>query len=77
MQSRWKKAQIVLQERVSRCSLICLPIVGFLQLGIQDINASGDVTTVILNAAGVDPAITGTPVIGAGASPIPVRLIHP
>jgi hypothetical protein len=54
-----------------------LPIVGFLQLGIQDVNASGDVTTVILNAAGVDPAITGTPVIGAGASPIPVRLIHP
>ena len=53
-----------------------LPIVGFLQLGIQDVTASGDIDAVILNAAGTDPAARGTPVAGCGSSPIPVRLIH-
>ncbi|HYL14232.1 MAG TPA: pilus assembly protein TadG-related protein [Terriglobales bacterium] len=53
-----------------------LPIVGFLQLGIQDVTATGDLDAVILNAAGLDPASTGTPITGAGASPVPVRLIH-
>ena len=53
-----------------------LQIVGFLQLGILDITAAGDINAVILNAAGIDPTSMGTPVTGAGSSPIPVRLIH-
>lgn len=55
---------------------VLLPIVGFLQVGIQDTSGSGDLHVVIVNAAGVDPANTGTPISGAGTSPIPVRLIH-
>jgi len=60
-----------------------LQIVGFLQLGIQDINSPCStpnlpcvIDAVLLNAAGVDPASTGTPITGAGTSPVPVRLIH-
>jgi Flp pilus assembly protein TadG len=53
-----------------------LPIVGFLQLGIQDVTALGEIDAVILNAAGVNPASPGPPIAGAGASPIPVRLIQ-
>ena len=52
-----------------------LQIVGYLQLGIQDVTATG-VDAVILNAAGTDPSATGTPVTGASASPVPVRLMH-
>jgi hypothetical protein len=51
-----------------------LHIVGFLQLGIQDVTASGDIEGVILNAAGLDPASTGTTITGAGTSPVVVRL---
>jgi len=51
-----------------------LPIVGFLQLGILDVTPSGDIEAVILNAAGLDPASTGTPITGAGTSPVVVRL---
>jgi hypothetical protein len=53
-----------------------LQIVGFLQLAIQDVSTSGTITAIILNAAGTDPASTGTPVSGAGSSPVPVRLIQ-
>jgi len=53
-----------------------LQIVGFLQLAIQDVTGGGDIEAVILNAAGTDPASTGTPVTGAGPSPVPVRLIQ-
>src|SRR5205814_1495833 len=53
-----------------------LQIVGFLQLAIRDVTATGDIEAVILNAAGTDPASTGTPVIGTGQSPLPVRLIQ-
>ena len=53
-----------------------LQIVGFLQLAIQDVTGGGNIDAVILNAAGTDPASTGTPVIGAGPSPVPVRLIQ-
>jgi Flp pilus assembly protein TadG len=53
-----------------------LQIVGFLQLAIQDVTASGDIDAKILNAAGTDPASTGTPVTGAGPSPVAVRLIQ-
>jgi len=56
-----------------------LPIAGILQLGILDVTPSltdasaGDIEAVILNAAGLDPASTGTPINGAGTA---VRLIH-
>jgi hypothetical protein len=53
-----------------------LQIVGFLQLAIQDVTGGGNIDAVILNAAGTDPASTGTPVTGAGPSPVPVRLIR-
>jgi hypothetical protein len=60
-----------------------LQIVGFLQLGIQDVTVTVtgggnivNIDAVILNAAGTDPASTGTPVTGAGPSPVPVRLIQ-
>jgi len=52
-----------------------LQIIGFLQLAILEVNG-GNINAVILNAAGTDPASTGTPVTGAGASPVPVRLIQ-
>jgi len=51
-------------------------VVGFLQLGIQYVDNSGNLNAVILNAAGVNPANSGTPVSGGGVSPIPVRLIQ-
>jgi len=54
-----------------------LPIVGFLQIGIQDVNPTGDIDAVILNAAALDPASTETTIVGAGTSPVAVRLIHP
>jgi Flp pilus assembly protein TadG len=63
-----------------------LPIVGFLQLGIQDIKLNPvnpntvDIDAVILNAAGADPANVPTPLLpavtGSGSSPIPVRLMQ-
>ena len=58
------------------------PIVGFLQLGIKDVlpltdpTNPGGIETVILNTAQLAPASTGTPITGAGPSPVPVRLIH-
>ncbi len=52
-----------------------LQIVGFLQLGIQDVTPTAVVDAVILNAAGLDPTITTSPVMGQGTSPVPVRLI--
>lgn len=54
-----------------------LQIVGFLQLAIQDVTAGGgSIDALVLNAAGTDPASTGTPVTGTGSSPVPVRLIQ-
>ena len=60
-----------------------LQIAGFLQLGIQDINSPCStpnlpcvIDAVLLNVAVIDPASTGTPITGAGTSPVPVRLIH-
>lgn len=50
-----------------------LPIVGFLQLGIQSVVA-GDISVVVLNVAGCDSTNPGVPVSGAGISPVPVRL---
>ena len=57
-------------------------VIGFLQLGIQDVTSSGDIDAVILNAAPCDPANGGSPpgttlgVAGGALSPIPVRLIR-
>jgi Putative Flp pilus-assembly TadE/G-like len=55
-----------------------LQIIGFLQLGIESVDASsGAITAVILNAAGSNPANSGTaPIRGGEVSPIPVRLIQ-
>jgi hypothetical protein len=51
-------------------------VIGFLQLGIQDVNSDGSIDTVILNATGCNPGALGTPVSGGSVAPIPVRLIH-
>jgi hypothetical protein len=51
-------------------------IIGFLQLGIQENSAPGQVKGVIMNVAGCNPGAGGTAVSGGGVSPIPVRLIH-
>jgi Putative Flp pilus-assembly TadE/G-like len=65
-----------------------LQIIGFLQLGIQYVDGSGNVYAVILNAAGSNPANSGTTPLPAGwldsanfrhvneAAPVPVRLIQ-
>src|SRR6266704_299829 len=54
-----------------------LQIIGFLQLGIQYVDNTGNIYAVILNAAGSNPANVGTPPISGGeVSPIPVRLIQ-
>lgn len=57
-----------------------LPIVGFLQIGIQDVVQPGSgnayIDAVILNAAALDPASSGSPIVGAGTSPVPVRLVR-
>jgi hypothetical protein len=59
-----------------------LPIVGFLQLGIQGLGPipaippvlPGDISVVVLNVAGCDPSNPGVSISGAGVSPVPVRL---
>jgi hypothetical protein len=50
-------------------------IVGFLQLGITQNSAGGNVEAVIMNVAGC-AGTSGTAISGGGVSPIPVRLIH-
>jgi hypothetical protein len=52
-----------------------LQIAGFLQLGIQSVVA-GNISAVVLNVAGCNPSNAGTPISGAGVSPVPVRLIR-
>ncbi len=51
-------------------------IIGFLQLGIQENSAPGQVKAVVMNVAGCNPGAGGPPISGGGVSPIPVRLIH-
>jgi hypothetical protein len=54
-----------------------LQIIGFLQLGIEYVDGAGKIYAVILNAAGSNPANSGTtPIHGGEVSPIPVRLIQ-
>ncbi|HEY4902270.1 MAG TPA: pilus assembly protein TadG-related protein [Candidatus Sulfotelmatobacter sp.] len=50
-------------------------IVGFMQLGITDVQSNGNIDAVILNVAGCGSA-TGTAIAGGGTSPIPVRLVR-
>ena len=52
-----------------------LPIVGFLQIFINDVDDNGNFTGTIVNVAGCDTSLTGTPLQGAG-NMLPVRLIH-
>jgi hypothetical protein len=51
-----------------------LTIVGYLQLFVNDVSNTGQITATIMNVAGCGGA-AGTPVEGA-ASTLPVRLIH-
>jgi hypothetical protein len=53
-------------------------VIGFLQLGIQFVSNPGPglISGFVLNAAGCDPAGSGTAISGGGVSPIPVRLIQ-
>jgi len=53
-----------------------LGVIGFLQLGIQQVDGAGRIDAVILNAAGCNPANSGTAIAGGEVSPIPVRLIQ-
>jgi hypothetical protein len=51
-------------------------VIGFLELGIEAVDGSGNITAVVMNASPCNPANTGTPVTGGALSSIPVRLIH-
>jgi hypothetical protein len=52
-------------------------VIGFLQLGINNVHASGRLDAVVINAVGCDPNNPGSPpVAGGGVSPIPVRLVQ-
>jgi len=54
-------------------------VIGFLQLGIQDVATgplAGSIDTVVINAVGCNAGGSGTAVSGGGISPIPVRLIQ-
>ena len=60
-----------------------VPVIGFLQLGIQSVGrppgggAAGKIGAVVLNATGCDPGAAGNPFVsGGGVSPVPVRLIQ-
>ena len=51
-------------------------VIGFLQVGIQNVDATGHITAVIMNAAPCNPANNaGNPVVGGAVSPLPVRLV--
>jgi hypothetical protein len=58
------------------CAANTETVIGFLQLGVRNMNANGTIHTVVLNAVGCNPGGSGTPVSGGGVSPIPVRLIQ-
>jgi len=53
-------------------------IVGFLQIFVQNVNAGGDVTAMVMGVSGCGGGSPGTtPVSSGGSSPIPVRLVQP
>jgi len=51
-------------------------VMGFLQLGIQDVTVAGNIDAVVLNAVGCNPGFTTGPISGGGVSAVPVRLVH-
>jgi len=51
-------------------------VIGFLQLGIQNINTGGVMNAVVMNAVGCNPSPTGNTVSGGGISALPVRLVQ-
>jgi hypothetical protein len=52
-------------------------IIGFLRLGIQQVQNSGDMQAVIMNAVGCNPNNTGNNVVsGGGITAVPVRLVQ-
>ena len=50
-------------------------VMGFLQLGIQDVTVAGNIDAVVLNAVGCNPGFTTGPISGGGVSAVPVRLV--
>jgi hypothetical protein len=50
-------------------------IVGFMQVFINSVDATGDVRVTVLNVSGCSSTASSTPVYGS--SPVPVRLITP
>jgi hypothetical protein len=54
-------------------------VIGFVQLFLNPLGAAtpgnGNVPTMVINIAGCGTGATGQPILGNGASPIPVRLI--
>jgi hypothetical protein len=52
-------------------------IIGFLQLGIQQVRTDGDIVAVIMNAVGCNIGNTGNNVVsGGGITAVPVRLVQ-
>lgn len=52
-------------------------VIGFLQLGINNVLVTGEIDTVVINAVGCNPNSPGSPAIaGGGLTPIPVRLVQ-
>jgi hypothetical protein len=56
-------------------------VIGFVQLFLnpdgQAAPGSGQISTTIINLAGCGTGATGQPILGNGASPVPVRLVSP
>jgi hypothetical protein len=51
--------------------------IGFLQLGIRGVVASGNLDAVVINAVGCEAGLPASPTLTGGAlSPIPVRLVQ-
>lgn len=57
------------------CGTKTVPVIGFMQFGIQSISPTGVIKGFVLNVAGCDPASSGNALTGGGISPIPVRLV--
>ncbi len=56
---------------------ISVPVIGFLQLGIQFVSPGGVIKGFVLNAVGMNPnGSAEVAVSGSGISPIPVRLVN-
>jgi hypothetical protein len=58
------------------CTNGSVTVVGFLQLGVARVRASGPLRTVVMNVVGCGSTSGSNPVTGGGVSPIPVRLVQ-